>query len=89
LSLTGFDVPEIEEMLAAPAPEEEIVTPEPGVAASRTGDLWLLGKHRVLCGNSTSREAVKRLLGASQPLLLVTDPPYGVELDGEWRDSHE
>ena len=50
------------------------------------GDLWLLGEHRVLCGDATDLEAVKRLLGERQPFLLVTDPPYGIELDSEWRD---
>jgi ParB-like chromosome segregation protein Spo0J len=82
LKLTGFDVPEIDEMLAAPTPEEELILPEPAAPTSREGDLWLLGKHRVLCGDSTSAEAVKRLMGAHHPILLVTDPPYGVELDG-------
>jgi len=46
----------------------------------------LLGAHRVLCGDSTSPEAVARLLGERKPRLMVTDPPYGIELDSEWRD---
>jgi hypothetical protein len=53
---------------------------------SQPGDLWLLGKHRLLCGNSTSAEDVNRLLAGAQPSLMVTDPPYGIELDSEWRD---
>ena len=53
---------------------------------SRLGDLWLLGPHRVLCGDATSAEAVARLLGERKPRLMVTDPPYGIELDSEWRD---
>ena len=53
---------------------------------SRPGDLWLCGPQRVLCGDATSQEAVTRLLGDRQPLLMVTDPPYGIELDSEWRD---
>jgi hypothetical protein len=48
--------------------------------------LWLLGPHRVLCGDSTSPEAAARLLGDRKPRLMVTDPPYGIELDSEWRD---
>ena len=48
--------------------------------------MWLCGKHRVLCGDSTSAEAVAHLLGYRKPLLMVTDPPYGIELDSEWRD---
>jgi hypothetical protein len=50
------------------------------------GDLWLCGSHRVLCGDATDAESVSRLLGKSEPLLMVTDPPYGIELDSEWRD---
>jgi hypothetical protein len=53
---------------------------------SRTGDLCLCGKHRVLCGDSLRSEDVSRLLGQRKPLLMVTDPPYGIELDSEWRD---
>ena len=53
---------------------------------SRLGDLWLCGPHRVLCGDATSPEAVATLLGERKPALLVTDPPYGIELDSEWRD---
>lgn len=86
LSLTGFNMPEIEEMLATAAEDEGLVAPEPVIATSRLGDQWHLGQHRILCEDSTSPEAVQRLMGGSQPILLVTDPPYGVELDGEWRD---
>ncbi len=88
LDLTGFDVPEIDQFLALPGGDEEALAPPPlpEVATSRSGDLWLLGEHRVLCGDATSPEAVQRLLGDRQPFLLVTDPPYGIELDSEWRD---
>ena len=51
----------------------------------KTGDLIELGPHRVLCGDSTSVEDVERLLDGKVPILMVTDPPYGVEYDPEWR----
>jgi DNA modification methylase len=88
LDLTGFDVPEIDKFLTLPGGDEEVLAPPPlpAVATSQSGDLWLLGEHRVLCGDATSPETVKRLLGDRQPFLLVTDPPYGIELDSEWRD---
>jgi hypothetical protein len=53
---------------------------------SRVEDLWICGKHRVLCGDALRAEDVARLLGDRKPLLMVTDPPYGIELDSEWRD---
>jgi DNA modification methylase len=49
------------------------------------GDLWQLGDHRLLCGDSTKAEDVARVLQGDVPLLMVTDPPYGVEYDAEWR----
>jgi len=48
--------------------------------------LWLCGPHRVLWGDTTQPEFVARALGIQRPFLIVTDPPYGVELDMEWRD---
>ena len=87
LSLTGFDPGEIDSLLAIPDEEKANEAPPlPAVATSRPGDLWLCGKHRVLCGDATSGEAVARLLGERKPQLMCTDPPYGIELDSEWRD---
>ena len=86
LNLTGFDVAEIEDLLAVPGGDEESVPPLPQMATSQAGDLWLLGEHRVMCGDATSPDTVERLLGGRQPLVMVTDPPYGIELDSEWRD---
>jgi DNA modification methylase len=51
------------------------------------GDLWICGSHRVLCGDATDPASVARLLGEHPPFLLITDPPYGIELDSEWRDK--
>ena len=87
LSLTGFDPGETDGLLALE--DEEAANAAPPVAespTSRAGDLWLLGSHRVLCGDATSPEAVARLLEDRKPRLMVTDPPYGIELDSEWRD---
>jgi DNA modification methylase len=88
LSLTGFDSPEIDSLLLMPEedPEADDAPPLPGTAVSKIGDLWICGRHRVLCGDSTSPEVVARLLGDRKPGLMVTDPPYGIELDSEWRD---
>jgi ParB-like nuclease family protein len=87
LSLTGFDPGEIDGLLAIPDEERANATPPvPENPVSRVGDLWICGKHRVLCGDATQAEDVERLLGERKPVLMVTDPPYGIELDSEWRD---
>jgi DNA modification methylase len=87
LELTGFNPKELDDLLALPEEERANEAPPlPENPTSRTGDLWICGKHRVLCGDSTSAEDVTRLLGDRKPLLMVTDPPYGIELDSEWRD---
>src|SRR6202040_4441472 len=54
---------------------------------SRTGDLWILGRHRLLCGDSTVATDVERVLGGVEPHLMVTDPPYGVDYDPDWRNQ--
>lgn len=88
LSLTGFDPKELDDLLILPEDDDRAnaAPPLPENPASRVGDLWICGSHRVLCGDATSPEAVSRLLGDRKPLLMVTDPPYGIELDSEWRD---
>jgi DNA modification methylase len=87
LSLTGFDPGEIDKLLALDEDvRDNAAPPLPATAVSQLGDLWLLGPHRVLCGDATSAEAVARLLGERKPRLMISDPPYGIELDSEWRD---
>jgi len=54
-------------------------------AVSKPGDIWKLGQHRVACGDSADETIVAALLAGAVPQLMVTDPPYGVEYDPEWR----
>jgi DNA modification methylase len=86
LALTGFDMKEIDDLLLDDTPVEDAAPPLPIHPVTGAGDLWLCGSHRVLCGDATDAEAVSRLLDESKPFLMVTDPPYGIELDSEWRD---
>ncbi len=58
---------------------------EPAVPTSARGDVWILGRHRLTCGDSTNPEDVKRVLAGAKPHLMVTDPPYGVKYDASWR----
>jgi DNA modification methylase len=86
LSLTGFDPGEIDDFLAVDEEKANLTPPLPETSVSQPGDLWLLGNHRLLCGDATSAASVARLLGERKPRMMVTDPPYGIELDSEWRD---
>lgn len=91
VSLTGFDVAEIDSLLAKPTtdgltdPDEVPETPAEPV--SKPGAVWILGRHRLMCGDSTSADDVDRLLAGVRPHLMVTDPPYGVEYDPAWRNE--
>jgi DNA modification methylase len=84
----GFDGAELDALLGHDqndAREEE--TPEPPVdPISQPGDLWQLGPHRLLCGDATDKAAVSLLLNGVAPHLMVTDPPYGVAYDPDWRN---
>lgn len=87
LSLTGFNEAEFVSFVAGMGATDPDEAPAPpAVPASRPGDLWILGDHRLLCGDCTVKADVERVLGGRKPLLLVTDPPYGISLDSEWRD---
>lgn len=86
LALTGFTDLELRPLLAEQGntdPDEAPPVPEKPV--SRIGDLWRLGEHRLLCGDSTKAEDVAALLDGAKPHLMVTDPPYGVNYDPTWR----
>jgi DNA modification methylase len=89
IDLIGFAEKELSRLLepdGAVAGEDD-VPQVPEVAVSRAGDLWLLGSHRLLCGDATEEACVSRLLGGVRPHLMVTDPPYGVEYDPAWRNE--
>jgi site-specific DNA-methyltransferase (adenine-specific) len=67
--------------------EEEIELPEE--ATSKLGDIYLLGSHRLMCGDSTNPQHVEKLMDGAKPILMVTDPPYGVNYDPEWREGRD
>lgn len=64
--------------------ENEMNAP-PTNPASRVGDVWILGGHRLACGDSTNADHISKLLNGAKPNLMVTDPPYGVNYDATWR----
>src|ERR1700719_1071256 len=79
----SFNSPSSERTGGLTDPDDAPAAPEHPV--SQTGDLWVLGRHRILCGDSTVATDVERVLGGVEPHLMVTDPPYGVEYDAGWR----
>lgn len=95
LDLTGFDADELAGIELEGEPETEGDT-EPQTDRAEElreqwgveeGQLWALGEHRIVCGDSTRADHVALLLGDDKPHLMVTDPPYGVEYDAEWRNK--
>ena len=94
ISHVGFSDGELDKILAfVPEGDGEegggggsvppVTIPEPPRnPASRTGDLWILGDHRLLCGDSTSAADVRRLMNGERAILFATDPPYLVDYDG-------
>lgn len=83
----GFDTPELRALEAKEPGKDAEATPEPPKnPVTRPGDLWELGDHYLLCGDSTKADDVKELLDGATPNLMVTDPPYGVNYDPEWRN---
>src|SRR5258708_6041429 len=92
LSLTGFDSAEVDRYLASidekPGLTDEDDEPKPPeVPASRPGDLWILGKHRVLSGDATKLADVNRLLAGEKADLVFTDAPYNVAYEGYTKDK--
>lgn len=85
----GFEAGEIDALLHSEQtdPQEELTPEPPANPVSRNGDLWMLGRHRLLCGDATSEADVTRLLDGVTPHLMVTDPPYGVNYDPAWRNA--
>ena len=90
MGLIGFSEDELAKLTAEKTegltdPDEVPDTPERAVSVM--GDTWILGRHRIRCGDSTSADDVAALLAGVSPHLMVTDPPYGVEYDPSWRNG--
>ena len=83
LSLTGFDGRELDSLLFTRDEREDTAPAIPEDPVTQTGDLWILGDHRLLCGDSTNAADVLLACVDLKPFLMVTDPPYGVEYDPE------
>lgn len=85
MSLTGFDQSDIDFMLKpAIPPAQDPPTPElTQNPISKVGDLWILGDHRIICGDSTKRETYEALMEGRKAQLIFTDPPYGISYEAK------
>jgi hypothetical protein len=89
VEVIGFETAEIDLLLEDAAAtqdrpaenDEEVVPPEPGPTVTQLGDLWILGDHRLLCGNALDPHCYARLLEGEKAQFVFTDPPYNVPVD--------
>ncbi len=88
IALTGFEMAEIDILIGElededeDDPDDEIPQAESGPAVTRPGDVWLIGKHRLICGDATDADTYARLLDGAKAQMIFTDPPYNVAIDG-------
>jgi hypothetical protein len=88
LDILGFDEKELKALLdpiqATEGLTDEDAVPElPQEPVTKIGDVWILGNHRLMCGDSTSMDAIDKLMAGSVPNAVITDPPYGIGIDGQ------
>ena len=76
ITLTGFD----KDLLIEPSEQDDLI-PDNAPAIAKLGDIWQLGRHRVMCGDSTKKEDVEKLMDGKKADMVFTDPPYGVSYE--------
>lgn len=93
LDLLGFSLDELKELEAFGEPEpngntdEDEVPEVPEEAVTKPGDMWILGEHRLLCGDTTMYDDVKKLMADDTAAMIFTDPPYNVNYGATMKDS--
>ncbi len=93
VALTGFDADALAELMAGEEPDvdgqtdDDAVPEVPETPISRSGDIWLLGAHRLLCGDATAAASYERLLAGEQADMVFTDPPYNVNYANSAKDK--
>lgn len=91
MAFTGFGIGELDALLAGSGTkgltDPDVVPALPAKPVSRAGDVWVMGRHRLICGDCTEAATVTKVLNGITPHLMVTDPPYGIEYDAAWRNE--
>jgi DNA modification methylase len=89
LGLAGFSDGDFDRLMRGTRgrDDEDDIPATPARAVTCPGDVWVLGAHRLVCGDSTQADTARLALAGVRPSLMVTDPPYGVEYDAGWRDE--
>ena len=88
LTMTGFDLRQVNGYLRGGPVDGEDDVPEPGEPVTKPGDLWVMGEHRLLCGDATNAADVARLMEGERAGLMNTDPPYGIGYDSKELHPH-
>tara|TARA_R100000808_G_scaffold24489_1_gene56538 strand:- start:2643 stop:3890 length:1248 start_codon:yes stop_codon:yes gene_type:complete len=90
VELSGFTESELDDLLGelgeTETTEDNFDEEPPTIPQTKLGDLYELNNHRIQCGDSTDLKVVEKTLAGQSPDLMVTDPPYGVEYDADWRN---
>ena len=87
IELTGFSLDDLEFDFEKPQIKEEEIPEIKKESKSKPGDIYQLGRHRIMCGDSTDFSDIEKLLAGSKVDLLITDPPYNVDYSGKTKDS--
>jgi DNA modification methylase len=86
VTITGFEIPEIDLILAPtgdrPDPDDNFEAMAPSETVTQQGDLWQLGRHRIICGSAVEQDSFSTLLGEKRARVVFVDPPYNVAIDG-------
>ncbi len=86
ITITGFEMAEIDVLLSETVPEtnpaDAVPAVESGAVVTGVGDVWQIGRHRLICGDATHAATYARLLDGERAQLVFTDPPYNVKIDG-------
>lgn len=84
MSLFGFDAKAVTEPTDAPDEADEVPDEDDVPERCKPGDVWLLGEHRLICGDSTDKTVIKKLMNGKKAGLVLSDPPYGMKLDADF-----